>query len=744
MIFVETQKYFVQSSVLVEKALESLTHIHEKTLFVIDQNGKLLGSITDSDIRRGLIESRVTPNKTKVIEVCNTDCKSIKENNISKAIFDPRYKVYPVIKSNGSVVGVLRNPPNDMVIGNHTVGPDARTFIIAEIGNNHNGCFDRAREMVDLAKKAAVDCVKFQMRDLQSLYREKTLKKTGEDLATEYVLDLLEKIELTVDEHFKLKEYCDNLGILYLCTAWDEVSIENLEEFGVKGYKVSSADLTNIPLLEKFHNTNKPLILSTGMSTQEEIKFSVEYLNRLGTSFALLHCNSTYPAPLNDINLNYLNTLKNIHPIIGYSGHERGIAVSQAAIALGACIIERHFTLDRTMEGPDHAASLEFEEFSLLVEGVREIEIALGSSNAKSVSQGELINRENLGKSIVAKTAIKKGTILKRHHLNIKSPGQGLSPQKIQNIIGKVAKRDFEKEDYFFESDINDDAINAREYKFSRPWGIPVRYHDFQKFKDISNPDLVEFHLSYSDMNLEFSNFIHGPQTMDFVVHAPELFKDSHLLDLASLSEVYRENSINEMKKIIQITQNMKELFPKTKKPLIVTNIGGFTMDSPLTEKERVKRYSLFADSLKQLRSNDVEIIAQTMAPFPWHFGGQRYQNLFLHLDEITKYCKVLELNICLDISHSYLYCNEFNKNLIEYVEAVSPFVKHIHFGDGDGTNGEGLQIGEGTINFDSLIKTLDKYCPDASFIPEIWQGHKNQGIGFWKALEMLEDFQLS
>ena len=192
---------------------------------------------------------------------------------------------------------MLRNPPNDMVIGNHTVGPDARTFIIAEIGNNHNGCFDRAKEMVDLAKKAAVDCVKFQMRDLQSLYREKTLKKTGEDLATEYVLDLLEKIELTVDEHFKLKEYCDNLGILYLCTAWDEVSIENLEEFGVKGYKVSSADLTNIPLLEKFHDTYKPLILSTGMSTQEEIKFSVEYLNRLGTSFALLHCNSTYPAP---------------------------------------------------------------------------------------------------------------------------------------------------------------------------------------------------------------------------------------------------------------------------------------------------------------------------------------------------------------------------------------------------------------------------------------------------------------
>lgn len=739
MIFVSTRKYFVQSSVLVENALKRLSSMHEKTLFVLDEYGKLQGSVTDSDIRRGLIDFKVIPSQTTVIEVCNKNCKKILDNNISKAVFDPRYKIYPVVKSNGIAIGVMRKPPTNMVIGQNVIGESARTFIIAEIGNNHNGSFSNAKKMIDLAVEANVDCVKFQMRDLPSLYRRKTLRGTGDDLSTEYIIDLLKKFELTKDEHFKLKEYCDEIGILYLCTPWEKASIEILESFNVLGYKVSSADLTNLPLLEILAQTSKPLILSTGMSSQEEITVSVDFLNKLGSNFALLHCNSTYPAPLKDINLKYLNSLKYIHPIIGYSGHERGISVSQAAVALGASIIERHLTLDRLMEGPDHAASLEFDEFKNLVIGIRDIEKALGSNENKAVSQGETINRENLGKSIIANKIIKKGTVLKKHHLSVKSPGQGLSPQKMAILIGKTTKRDFEEEDYFFESDINDELIQPRPYNFPQSWGIPVRYHDFATFKNICKPDLIEFHLSYSDMDLDVSDYISGEHDMDFVVHAPELFKNSHLLDLASEQEQYRKNSINEMKKIIEITLGLKKYFPKTEKPLIVTNVGGFSMDAPLEKSARMERYSILKDSLGQLDNENIELIAQTMAPFPWHFGGQRYQNLFLHKDEIFEFCSKLEINLCLDISHSYLYCNEFNEDLINFVETVSPFVKHIHFGDGEGTNGEGLQIGEGSIDFDNLIKTIKIHCANASFIPEIWQGHKNQGIGFWRALDVLE-----
>jgi len=247
-------------------------------------------------------------------------------------------------------------------IGEFEIG-GSRSFIIAEIGNNHNGDFNRAKVMIDKAVEMGADCAKFQMRQLKEVYRKRSLDKSGEDLGTEYLIDLLNKFELTIEEQRSLSVYCSEKGILYLCTPWDARSVDILESFGVRAYKVASADLTNLPLLDKLAMTGKPLILSTGMSTVEEVEIAVSFLNSRNVSFALLHCNSTYPAPLHDINLNWMNTLRTIHPLVGYSGHERGISVSLAAVALGATIVERHFTLDRLMEGPDHAASLDLTEF---------------------------------------------------------------------------------------------------------------------------------------------------------------------------------------------------------------------------------------------------------------------------------------------------------------------------------------------------------------------------------------------
>ena len=245
-----------------------------------------------------------------------------------------------------------------------------RCFIIAEIGNNHNGSFDRAKKMIDLAIEMGVDCVKFQMRHLDQVYRQKSLTKSGEDLGTEYIIDLLDRFELSVGEHRALSNYCKEKGILYMCTPWDLKSIEVLESFDVKAYKVASADLTNLPLLDQLAKTNKPLILSTGMSKVEEVEKVKEFLEKRNVDFIFLHCNSTYPAPFHDINLNWIKSLRKIHSYIGYSGHERGISVSLAAVTLGCTVLERHFTLDRNMEGPDHAASLEFKEFKSLITSI--------------------------------------------------------------------------------------------------------------------------------------------------------------------------------------------------------------------------------------------------------------------------------------------------------------------------------------------------------------------------------------
>lgn len=623
-------------------------------------------------------------------------------------------------------------------IANFEIGA-GRAFVIAEIGNNHNGSYERAIDMIDQARAAGADCVKFQMRHLDQVYRQRSLNKNGDDLGTEYVIDLLNRFELSVDQHRRLAEYCAQTGIPYMCTPWDSKSIEVLEGFGVPAYKVASADLTNLPLLNCLSQTGKPLILSTGMSTAEEVEITVAFLNKRGAQFALLHCNSTYPAPLHDINLKWMSALRKTHPLVGYSGHERGINVTLAAVALDACIIERHFTLDRSMEGPDHAASLTQTEFARMVEGIREIEQALGEGKARQLSQGEMINRENLGKSLVAAMPLAKDTVLAPEHIKVRSPGQGLSPQRYEQLLGRTLRHDMAEEDFFFLSDLQDTRIEPRDYQFTRPWGVPVRYHDFREYAARIKPDLWEFHLSYSDMDLDPADYLDGPYEAGLVVHAPELFAGSRLMDLATPDDASRNESIRETQRVIDITRHLKHFFPNTPRPPIVANIGGFTMDAPLPASEIRGYYERFAQSLDRLDMEGVELIPQTMAPFPWHFGGQRYQNIFVQIDEIVEWCSKLNLRMCFDISHTRLTCNHFGIDFYEFAEKIAPFSAHLHLGDAKGLNGEGLQVGEGEIDFVRLGAILQNGCPSATFIPEIWQGHKNGGEGFWVALERLE-----
>ena len=300
--------------------------------------------------------------------------------------------------------------------------------------------------------------------------------------------------------------------------------------------------------------------------------------------------------------------------------------------------------------------------------------------------------------------------------------------------------RDIENEDYFFKSDLTNNQELIKEYKFKHPWGVPVRYHDINKYLDLIKPDMFEFHLSYSDMELDIDKYLTGTYDFGFVVHAPELFKGSHLMDLATPDDEYRKTSMIETQKVIDITRKLKKYFPKEIRPQIVANVGGFSMDAPFPEEVKESYYDQFFKSLKDLDTEGVEIIPQTMAPFPWHFGGQRYQNIFVHVDEIVKYCKEFGIRICFDVSHTMLTCNHYKEDFYEFATKIAPYTAHIHMGDAKGVNGEGLQIGEGEIDFIKLGNILNKGCPNASFIPEIWQGHKNNGEGFWIALQKLEN----
>ena len=613
-----------------------------------------------------------------------------------------------------------------------------RTFVIAEIGNNHNGSLALAKRLVDIAKDVGADCVKFQIRDFRSLYRSTPGHASSEDLGVEYIKDLLKKVELTLDEHRELRDYVAQTGLLYACTPWEEASVEALRGFNIDAVKAASADLFNPFLIEKMATLGKPIILSTGMSYEHEILRAAEHAKGLGVPFALLHCNSAYPAPDNDIQLEYIPQLCKLHDTIGYSGHERGIAISLAAVALGALIIERHLTLDRMMEGPDHPASLQPGEIRRLMEGIRQIDVALPVHFAsRQPSQGEMLNRENLSKSVVAKHAIAKGSAITREALTVASPGQGIAPYKLVELIGRAAIRDIRQGDFLVEADLLGTVNVYTERKFPILWGVPVRYHDFRDYKERINPDLYEFHHSYRDLGLDPKGYIEPVDCRRLVVHAPELFENSELLDLVSNDLGYRRRSIDNLKRVIETTENLRPFFPKADSALILANVGGFSMDAPVSAGKRREYYDRFAEEVSRIDFGSTELIPQNMAPLPWHFGGQRYQNIFMYPDEIVAECKATGHRICLDLSHLSMTCSYFGFDLIEALKKLLPVTVHLHIADAKGMNGEGVGLGDGDIDW-SKAWPMIAAVPGIGFIPEIWQGHKNFGEGFWIALTYL------
>lgn len=335
------------------------------------------------------------------------------------------------------------------------IGKDEPCYIVAEIGINHNGEMDIAKKLIDVAVKSGANAVKFQKRNLDSLYKTEVLQNPNiESQGFEILLDVLKKVELSDSNYKEIVKYCNEKNITFLCTAWDSVSVDFLETLGVSAYKIASADMTNFPLIKYIAKTKKPIIVSTGMSTMEEIEKTVNFLKNENVDFVLLHSNSTYPAPVESLNLNLIPTLEQKFQIpIGYSGHEQGIIPSVAAAILGAVIIERHITLDKKMEGIDQSSSLDPLELTQLISFIRESEKARGKS-IKKMTRGEILQREVLGKSIICSSDIEKGDIFTKNNLEVKGPAKGISPQFYYEILGKKSKQTIKKGMYIQQDDL--------------------------------------------------------------------------------------------------------------------------------------------------------------------------------------------------------------------------------------------------------------------------------------------------
>jgi sialic acid synthase SpsE len=346
---------------------------------------------------------------------------------------------------------ILEGLPQKIKIGTRYVGPGEPVFVIAEVGINHNGDIELAKKLIDAAKDAGADAVKFQKRTVDEILTKEGLAKpyTSPHAFAPTYGEHRKKLEFSETEYRELKRYADAKNILFFASVWDPKSVDFMESFGVDAYKIPSADVINVPLLEYVAQKNKPVLLSTGMSTMAEIEEAVDAILRHNSRLIIFHCVSLYPCPDDKINLSFMDTLRErFSPLpIGYSGHEMGLLPTLAAVARGAYIVERHLTLDKTMKGSDHAASLEPHQFTELVSYIRQIEKIQGVPE-KIVYEELKPLREKLAKSIVAKTHIPRGTVIRPEMLTIKGPGYGIKPSLIHELVGRVAQADIEEDSH--------------------------------------------------------------------------------------------------------------------------------------------------------------------------------------------------------------------------------------------------------------------------------------------------------
>ena len=344
-------------------------------------------------------------------------------------------------------------------IGDKKIGEGSPIFIIAEAGVNHNGDLKTALKLVDAAFEAGADAVKFQTFRAESLTTPNAAKATYQKKTTspgETQQEMLKKLELSFEYHQRIMNYCQQLGIIFLSTPFDFDSVELLEELKVPAYKLSSGDLSNLPFLQFIAEKQKPVIISTGMANLGEIEEAVTAVGQKGNKqMILLHCVSSYPAAYEETNLKSMLTIKTSFGLpVGYSDHTLGIEIAVAAAALGACVIEKHFTLDKKAPGPDHRASLDPMELKALVRSIRHLETALGDG-IKRCMPSETESRLLARKSVVAAVDIPKGTVIAQEHLALKRPGSGLPPKFTSELMGKKVRRALMKDEIIRYNDLD-------------------------------------------------------------------------------------------------------------------------------------------------------------------------------------------------------------------------------------------------------------------------------------------------
>ena len=610
-------------------------------------------------------------------------------------------------------------------------------YIIAEIGINHNGDIKIALELIEKAYEAGVDAVKFQKRNINNIYTNNLINDPNKgEWNLEYLKNELKFLELSKEDYDLINDKCKELNLDLIITPFDIESVDFILNYNIKAIKNASCNMTNYKLLDYISTKNLPVLISTGMWSDAEIVNSLKYFKEKNIDYTLLLSNSTYPCPYEDINIEYINTLKKYSNVVGYSGHEKGIFVPIAAVALGARIIEKHITLDKTQEGLDHKASMEPDEWKEMVLNIRLLEKALG--NNKVVNQAEMLAKQSFCLSPYANKNILKGEFFSEDMYTLFAPGKGILQHELKDYVGKYITKDIKKnnciDSSYFEPEIKIEDWKIT--KFKKKWGLKCRFHDFPEYSVLSAP-VIEFHCSQKDMYDSMSGIMSNSSQL--IIHAPEIV-DKMLVDICSQNE----KQVNKSLDILQHTINKTiELSKKFKgKPKLVVHFGGMlrnTSDNIEILQKQLLDKAITNFSKLNYDKELIDILPENLPPKPWYLGGEWNQYGFMTEDDMITFCNKFNLKITFDICHAKLYCNSCNKDINDYTKKIKNYISHVHISDTQGINGEGIQIYKGDTNFKPIFEELKDI--DYSWVTEIWAGHLNNGREQYKSMELLKDF---
>jgi len=612
-------------------------------------------------------------------------------------------------------------------------------YFIAEIGKACNGDLEYAREIIKRCKEAGANAVRFHHFFLEENVYSDVLKKSLERAwSFKLQLPFFKETLFSEDEYQTILGWCKDLSLDFIATPWDLNSFDLFKRVGVTNYKINSLNAMNIPLVKTILSESKRTYLSTGAMSAAEVKLLIEELSLSNYNVALLHAVIAYPAPVNNINIRAIEILKEYHHEVGYSSNDLSQTSVLIACSLGATVIERHVHIPQN--GLDlHKASIDVSRFAEEIVQVGEVQELL-ARKIKGETRGEMINQEILSKSFVIKENIPKGTRLSEENLALQLPAKGVHAKKWFDIVGQKALTDLKKGEYLYSSGIEGFIPKRNKSSLSRytpgKRGVVVRFKDIDEMIGDRQIDYVEVHYASGDLKKhdECKEY-----DLDLIVHLPE-YAEGKLLDLSSHDESLRKYSIEVINEVMNRARKLQPLFKKSK-GLLKFIVHPGTLTYPGLDRHPHEQYDLFLDSMNQMDTSGLEIIIENMTPFAWFLENdwspkQGASNAFLDAPDIAHFCKTYNYGMCLDVCHAKLYCNHAGRDFLSYLKIVRPYVKHLHFADCTGIDGEGIQIGDGENQWQDICEVFEDF--EYGWTPEIWNGHLDGGEKFYEAHDRL------